>query len=161
MQEVQNKKIEVQELGLKDYKETLSDTQGLEYTEGGNVWEGEYDIAIPSATQNEVDEAEAEAIVNAGATIMCQAANMPCTHAAVEVFRGFQVFRRGPGGRDNDVGSRYLPGLRDGLQAAFRPGIGELGIPAAPQGLLAEVILGGSGFFPDPGAAGQARRHPA
>ena len=76
---------------LKDYKETLSDTQGLEYTEGGNVWKGEYDIAIPSATQNEVDEAEAEAIVKAGATIMCQAANMPCTHAAVEVFKSSDV----------------------------------------------------------------------
>lgn len=43
------------------------------------------DIALPCATQNEVDAADAHALVKAGVTVLCEGANMPSTADAIEV----------------------------------------------------------------------------
>ena len=56
-----------------------------EYHDGKSPWGlCKYDIAAPSATQNEVDEVEVKAITKAGASIICEAANMPLTRKAGE-----------------------------------------------------------------------------
>ncbi len=49
-------------------------------------WEVPVDVAIPCATQNELDEADAKTLVKNGCICVCEAANMPCTPEAVEVF---------------------------------------------------------------------------
>lgn len=46
----------------------------------------EYDVALPSATQNEIEEADAHAIVKAGAHYVGEGANMPSDLAAIEIF---------------------------------------------------------------------------
>jgi len=51
------------------------------------------DVALPCATQNEVDEADAAALVKAGCQFVGEGANMPSTPAAIEVFKsGCKVF---------------------------------------------------------------------
>lgn len=67
------------------------DEPDLEYHEGKTPWDQDYDIAIPSATQNEIDEEEAESIKAAGAEFVCEAANMPLTAAATETLESAGV----------------------------------------------------------------------
>ena len=48
------------------------------------IWETPCDIALPCATQNEIDKASAEALVKGGCTVVCEGANMPTTLEATE-----------------------------------------------------------------------------
>jgi glutamate dehydrogenase (NADP+) len=57
------------------------------YTEGcSGIWSIKCDIALPSATQNEIDEASAKKLVANGCFAVGEGANMPSTPEAVEVF---------------------------------------------------------------------------
>lgn len=61
--------------------------EGVTYKEG-NIWsEVKADIYIPSATQNEIGKADAEAIVAHGATLVAEGANMPSTLEAMHVLQ--------------------------------------------------------------------------
>jgi len=61
---------------------------GATYTEGfRGIWSIPCDIALPCATQNEVDEAAARSIVAGGAFAVAEGANMPCRPEAIRVFR--------------------------------------------------------------------------
>ena len=44
------------------------------------------DIALPCATQNEINKESAEALVKNGCTVVCEGANMPSTPEAIEVY---------------------------------------------------------------------------
>ena len=44
------------------------------------------DIALPCATQNEINKESAEALVKGGCTVVCEGANMPSTPEAIEVY---------------------------------------------------------------------------
>jgi glutamate dehydrogenase (NADP+) len=58
------------------------------YTEGWQgIWTVPCDVALPSATQNEIDQAAARALVKNGCVAVGEGANMPSTPEAVEVFR--------------------------------------------------------------------------
>jgi len=57
------------------------------YTEGWQgIWTVPCDVALPSATQNEIDEAAAKALVTNGCIAVGEGANMPSTPEAIEVF---------------------------------------------------------------------------
>jgi len=57
------------------------------YTEGcSGIWNIKCDIALPCATQNEIDEQAAKTLVNNGCFAVGEGANMPSTPEAVEVF---------------------------------------------------------------------------
>ncbi|MCJ7611622.1 MAG: glutamate dehydrogenase, partial [Candidatus Aminicenantes bacterium] len=49
------------------------------------------DVAFPSATQNEVDEGHAQAMVKNGCFCVCEGANMPSNLAAINVFQNNNV----------------------------------------------------------------------
>ena len=53
---------------------------------GKRPWEVKCDIAMPCATQNELNANDAQALVNNGCKCVCEGANMPCTAEAVEIF---------------------------------------------------------------------------
>ncbi|MDD3528633.1 MAG: NADP-specific glutamate dehydrogenase [Gallionellaceae bacterium] len=58
------------------------------YREGRNeVWSVNCDVAFPSATQNELNGADAEELVKNGCKLVCEGANMPSTPEAVEVYQ--------------------------------------------------------------------------
>ncbi|TDZ30947.1 NADP-specific glutamate dehydrogenase [Colletotrichum spinosum] len=58
------------------------------YIKGARPWThvGKVDIALPSATQNEVSKEEAEALVAAGCIAIAEGSNMGCTQEAIDVF---------------------------------------------------------------------------
>lgn len=59
---------------------------GCEYMEGKRPWTIPCDIALPSATQNEIDEDDAKELVKNGCVCVSEGANMPSTPEAVGVF---------------------------------------------------------------------------
>ena len=61
---------------------------GAEYVEGcKNIWNVKCDIAMPCASQNEMDEKGAQALVNCGCIGVFEGANMPLTPEAIEVVK--------------------------------------------------------------------------
>ncbi|NLY25704.1 MAG: NADP-specific glutamate dehydrogenase [Bacteroidales bacterium] len=59
---------------------------GCKYVAGARPWGEAGDIALPSATQNEIDKADAEALVKNGIFAVSEGANMPSTPDAVNLF---------------------------------------------------------------------------
>jgi glutamate dehydrogenase (NADP+) len=60
--------------------------QGVEYLEGARPWNVKCDIALPCATQNEINLEEAKSLVKNGCICVSEGANMPTEPAAVEHF---------------------------------------------------------------------------
>ena len=60
--------------------------QGLEYFEGKRPWGVLCDVALPCATQNELDENDAKTLLANGVKCVAEGANMPSTLGAVEAF---------------------------------------------------------------------------
>jgi glutamate dehydrogenase (NADP+) len=73
------------------------------YVEGGCIWDVPCDVAMPSATQNELTGKDAETLVKNGVVAVGEGANMPCTPDAVRVFLDGKVLF-GPGKAANAGG---------------------------------------------------------
>jgi len=73
------------------------------FVEGKRPWEVPVDIAIPSATQNELDEDDAAALIGNGVRAVAEGANMPSTPGAVAAFQKAGVLF-GPGKAANAGG---------------------------------------------------------
>jgi glutamate dehydrogenase (NADP+) len=56
------------------------------YTEGAGIWNIKCDVALPCATQNELNEQDAKILVKNGCFAVAEGANMPSTLEATEVF---------------------------------------------------------------------------
>lgn len=61
--------------------------QDIEFHEGKHPWEVKVDIALPCATQNELNAEDAELLIKNGCICVCEGANMPCTPEAIEVIQ--------------------------------------------------------------------------
>ena len=57
-----------------------------QFVEGKSLWTTPCDIAVPCATQNELNGIDAKALVENGCRIVAEGANMPCTPDAVRIF---------------------------------------------------------------------------
>ena len=77
--------------------------RGLDYTEGEAPWGVPCDVAMPCATQNELDAEAAVTLVDNGLIAVVEGANMPCTEEAVEHLREHRVLF-GPGKAANAGG---------------------------------------------------------
>ena len=66
----------------KDYAERA----GVRYEAGCKPWEVPVDLALPCATQNELNEEDAKTLVKNGVRYVAEGANMPCTPEAIKVF---------------------------------------------------------------------------
>ncbi len=64
----------------------FADECGLHFEAGRRPWHIPADIALPCATQNELDERDARTLLANGVVCVVEGANMPCTIAAVEAF---------------------------------------------------------------------------
>ncbi|MGW7616495.1 NADP-specific glutamate dehydrogenase [Streptomyces antimycoticus] len=73
------------------------------FSDRGSVFDVPCEIALPCATQNELHQQDAGALVKNGVLAVAEGANMPCTPEAVEVFRGARVLF-GPGKAANAGG---------------------------------------------------------
>lgn len=72
---------------VKDY----ADKFGVQFFENKRPWEVKVDVALPCATQNELDENDAKTLVANGCICVAEGANMPCTPEAVEVFHAAKI----------------------------------------------------------------------
>ena len=64
---------------------------GVEYYQGERPWGVKCDVALPCATQNELNAEEAKTLVSNGVMVVSEGANMPCTPEAVEIFEKNKV----------------------------------------------------------------------
>ncbi|MFH0760982.1 MAG: NADP-specific glutamate dehydrogenase [Bacteroidota bacterium] len=80
-----------------------ADKFNCEYHEGQRPWGVKTDIALPCATQNEVNEEEAKTLVKNGCICVSEGANMPSTPDAVEFFLQSKILY-GPGKAANAGG---------------------------------------------------------
>ncbi len=109
---------------IKDVKEVrrarlsvyANERTGVVYTEGKGVFTIPCDIALPCATQNELDENDAKALAKNGCKVVAEGANMPSTKAAVDVFF--------------DKGISFLPG-----KAANAGGVATSGLEMSQNSL--------------------------
>src|SRR5690606_30292967 len=73
------------------------------YIAGGNIWSVPCDIALPCATQNELNGRDAKLLINNGCTLVAEGANMPVTPEAIKLFQEAGV-AFGPGKAANAGG---------------------------------------------------------
>lgn len=66
--------------------EYVKEVPGAVYTEGKGIWTIKCDIALPCATQNELNGEDAKALIANGCKVVAEGANMPSTPEAVEEF---------------------------------------------------------------------------
>ena len=76
---------------------------GVKYVDGGSLWSVPCQIAMPSATQNELNAQDARTLVKNGVIAVGEGANMPCTPDAIEAFQKAGVLF-GPGKAANAGG---------------------------------------------------------
>ncbi|WP_029033897.1 NADP-specific glutamate dehydrogenase [Salinimicrobium terrae] len=72
-------------------KEYLNEYPDAKYFEGKTPWDVKCDIALPCATQNELLEDDARALVKNGCKVVGEGANMPCTPEAIAVFQEAKI----------------------------------------------------------------------
>ncbi|PLX00523.1 MAG: NADP-specific glutamate dehydrogenase [Marinilabiliales bacterium] len=72
---------------IKEY----ADKYGAEYHEGKRPWHIKCDVAMPCATQNEVNEEEAKALIANGCFVVSEGANMPSSPEAIEVYQNAKI----------------------------------------------------------------------
>ena len=79
---------EIKEIRRGRIKEYVEKVKGSTYTEGcKGIWSIPCDIALPCATQNEIDEQSAMLLVKNGVKYVGEGANMPSTLEAIDVFQ--------------------------------------------------------------------------
>ncbi|WP_305091954.1 NADP-specific glutamate dehydrogenase [Prescottella sp. R16] len=67
--------------------EYVDERTDAEFFPGGTIWNVPCDIALPCATQNELDDVAAKTLVNHGVKAVAEGANMPTTPGGITVFR--------------------------------------------------------------------------
>jgi len=91
---------------------------GVDYLEGQRPWSVKCDLAIPCATQNELDDSDAKQLINNGCQAVAEGANMPTTPEAVELFHNNNVLF-GPGKAAN-AGGVAVSGLEMSQNSGFQ-----------------------------------------
>ncbi|MCL2056533.1 MAG: NADP-specific glutamate dehydrogenase [Oscillospiraceae bacterium] len=90
------------------------------YTKGSGIWNIKCDIALPCATQNELSESDAEALVKNGCIAVGEGANMPSTLEATEVFlRNKVLFAPGKAANAGGVATSALEMSQNSMRMAW------------------------------------------
>jgi len=71
--------------------EYASEFDGVSFHENEKPWSIKVDVALPCATQNELNEEQAKQLVENGCMAVAEGANMPCTPEAIAVFQSRKV----------------------------------------------------------------------
>ncbi|MDT0438309.1 NADP-specific glutamate dehydrogenase [Streptomyces sp. NPDC005840] len=94
---------EIKEIRRGRIKEYTQARPGARYVEGGSVWDVPCTVALPCATQNELDEPAARTLLGHGVVAVAEGANMPTTPRAVRLLHEAGV-AFGPGKAANAGG---------------------------------------------------------
>jgi glutamate dehydrogenase (NADP+) len=90
-------------------------SRGVTYHPGARPWAIPCDIAMPCATQNEIELEDAVALTTNGAVAVCEGANMPTTLEASEYFREHGVLHAP--GKASNAGGVSVSGLEQSQNA--------------------------------------------
>lgn len=83
---------EIKEVRRARISEYVKQVPSAQYIEGcSGIWSVPCDIALPCATQNELDEASAKKLIENGVSTVVEGANMPCTPGAIEAFQSANI----------------------------------------------------------------------
>ncbi len=94
--------------------------KGCNYYEGKRPWNVPCDIAFPSATQNEIDENDATALVKNGCYVIGEGANMPTVPAGVKVFQEARIlYAPGKAANAGGVSTSGLEMSQNSLRTAW------------------------------------------
>ena len=77
---------EIKEVRRQRASDYAKEVDGATFHKDGSIWTVEADVALPCATQNELDGKAAETLAGNGVKYVAEGANMPCTHEAVQIF---------------------------------------------------------------------------
>lgn len=83
---------EIKEVRRGRISEYTQSVPGSVYHEGRGVWSVKCDIALPCATQNELNKDDAKMLIDNGCRYVGEGANMPCTPEAVDLFKENGVY---------------------------------------------------------------------
>ena len=107
---------EVRRGRVREYAEEF----GCQYHEGKRPWGVKADFAFPCATQNEVDEDDAKALVSNGVTAVIEGANMPTTASGVHVLQdGGVIFAPAKAANAGGVAVSGLEQSQNALRVAW------------------------------------------
>ena len=89
--------LKVERKALTEIANTESFKGKFKYVDGARPWThvGKIDIALPSATQNEVSGDEAKALIEAGAKFIAEGSNMGCSQDAIDTFEEHRKTKKG------------------------------------------------------------------
>jgi len=89
--------LKVKRKQLSELASTAEYKDKFNYIDGARPWKhsGKVDVALPSATQNEVSGDEAEALIAAGCKFIAEGSNMGCTQDAIDVFEKARRDKKG------------------------------------------------------------------
>ena len=90
-------------------KEYVDRYPNAKYVAGERPWGEKADIALPSATQNELNEEQAQTLVNNGVIAVSEGANMPSTPGAIRVFQEAKILYAP--GKASNAGGVSVSGL--------------------------------------------------
>ncbi|MBQ2448230.1 MAG: NADP-specific glutamate dehydrogenase [Bacteroidales bacterium] len=109
---------------------------GCKYVEGARPWGEKCTIALPSATQNELNGDDAKALLANGVIAVSEGANMPSTPEAVEAFLAAKILYA-PGKAAN-AGGVSVSGL-EMSQNSMRYGWSREEVDAKLQGIMSDI----------------------
>ncbi|MDF9279075.1 NADP-specific glutamate dehydrogenase [Arthrobacter sp. EH-1B-1] len=92
---------ENQRLRVSDYAEQRG--SGAVFVQDGSIWDVDATVALPCATQNELDDVAAKRLLSRGLIAVAEGANMPSTPEAIELFQDAKILF-GPGKAANAGG---------------------------------------------------------
>ncbi|KRF08675.1 glutamate dehydrogenase [Arthrobacter sp. Soil782] len=92
---------ENQRLRVSDYAEQRG--SGAVFVQDGSIWDVDATVALPCATQNELDDVAAKRLLSRGLIAVAEGANMPSTPDAIELFQDAKILF-GPGKAANAGG---------------------------------------------------------
>jgi len=90
-------------------KEYVDEYPNAKYVAGQKPWFEKADIALPCATQNELNEEQAKALVANGVIAVAEGANMPTTPGAIKVFQDAKILYSP--GKASNAGGVSVSGL--------------------------------------------------
>ncbi len=97
-----------------------ADAFGAHYIEGGKPWQIPCDVALPCATQNELDAEDARTLVKNGCKAVAEGANMPVTAEGIQVLQeGEVLFAPGKASNAGGVATSGLEMAQNSLKMAW------------------------------------------
>lgn len=100
-----------------DKLQAIQQNTSAQWLENETPWQQQCDIALPCATQNELDSAAAKILTEKGCHLVAEGANMPCTDGAIDHFENTETLHAP--GKASNAGGVALSGLEMSQNAGF------------------------------------------